>query len=183
MRGVIGANQLLCHVMTTQITQAGCCWKIWSWKYACEGCAVRSVWTARWTRSSLCREENSPTYFEERFPLMCTCTDEHTCTRLMESDVWSQTLAYATMNNALTVLIWLHNWVRTPYVKACVISAHFSGTVWKEIATLLPLPPFFFLSALFHSLLCAFVLDDQAVGWSVWPRRPLRLGWRKFTNG
>lgn len=50
--------------------------------------------------------------------------------------------------------MWLHKWVRTPYVKACVISAHFSRTVWKEIATLLSsLPLFFSLSPSFALLL------------------------------
>lgn len=39
---MICANQLLCHVMATQIPEAGGCWKIWNWKYACD--AVITLW-------------------------------------------------------------------------------------------------------------------------------------------
>lgn len=48
--------------------------------------------------------------------------------------------------------MWFHIWVHTPYVKACVIAAHFSRTVWKQIHTPYP-PPSFFISPSFSILL------------------------------
>lgn len=128
--------------------------------------------------SSPCGEKNPTAYW--RMSVLDACLHRSTCASLMQSDVWSHTLALATMNNTLTVLMQLHNCVHTPYVKACVISAHFSSNVWKKIAALLR-PPLF-PQSLFRCLLCVFVLDDQAIGWSVCPHWPLCLGWRIFTN-
>lgn len=102
---------------------------------------------------------------------------------------FSHILTYATMNNTLTVLT-VHVASQSSAHAVCKSSCHLSTFQQDRLKgdshTLFPPSLFFLFSvplSLSFSLLCVFVLDDQAVGWSVWPHWPLRLGWRKFANG
>jgi len=71
----------------------------------------------------------------------------HTYLYVHRPDAQSRTLTCTIMNNSCTVLtvhVASQLSAHTPSVNAPVISAHFSRTVWKEIATLLSSLLFFF---------------------------------------
>lgn len=93
--------------MTTQITQAGGCWKIWSWKYACDACGVSSVFEQQTghCHHSAGRKTNPLTWGMPFLDVhLHIRTHMYSYVRLIESDAWSHPLTYATMNNTLTVL-------------------------------------------------------------------------------
>lgn len=161
--------------MTTQITQVGGCWKIWGWKYACD--AGDASWMFE-RRPGHChhpagRKNRQPT-FEHTCPshsIRCLKSYGHTCDakwHLNSANVASQLTAHTVCKSL------------------CHLSTFQLDRLKGDSHTpsLLPsLPPPFSLSPSFIPSFCVFVLDGQAVGWSVWPRWTLRLGWRKFTNG
>lgn len=152
---------------------SACCWKVWSLKYAwCTGAVSYVFEQLAGCCHQHCKENNQASLLKNGSTscghVFRKC--ELLCKHLRFTYEIRNTLTLLTVNVAS------HLSAHT-ICKACVISAHFSRIVWKEIANLLPSPAFLFFFS------CAFVLDDQAVGWSVWPLWPFCFNWRKFANG